>query len=99
PPADHYLVPALARVRSGALYRVAHHVSAHGGAVAEVERALPALGQAGARGGDDDGFVHGVTHAAAARGRATGSLKERPDPASSTSSGAGSQVSPRWPRA
>ena len=55
----------LALRKSGALDRMAHHVAAHGRPVAEVQRALPALGQPGARGGDDDGFFHGGPHAAA----------------------------------
>ena len=36
-----------------------HHVAAQRRAVGHVEGAAPALGEAGAGGGDDDGFSHG----------------------------------------
>jgi hypothetical protein len=48
-----------AGVDAGALHGVLDGVAAERGAVRHVERALPALGQGRAGGGDDDGVGHG----------------------------------------
>jgi hypothetical protein len=45
-------------VDAGALHGVLHGVATQGGAVGHVEGALPALGQGGAGGGNDDGVAH-----------------------------------------
>ena len=53
--------------RPRALDRVAQRVAAHRRAVGDVERALPALAQRRARGGDDDGIRH-ARHSSSVRG-------------------------------
>ena len=59
--AAHDDVLDLARIEPRALDRVPQRVAAHRGAVGDVERALPALAERRARGGDDDGIRHPVT--------------------------------------
>src|SRR5581483_8069802 len=55
--AGHVIKAAVERAK---LEPGADDVPGHGRAVSHVERALPRLGERRARGGDDDGFGHGL---------------------------------------
>ena len=90
--ADENVVDLLGR-EPGARDRVLHGVTAERRAMGHVERAAPALGKPGARGGNDQGVGHGgsfLTPTLAPRGERQ-SLNVFPSAARRASSGAGVQ--------